>query len=502
MKGCGEDRGFVQGGITVFLTLLFGIILALISVSVENVRYLTGNAYVHTAAEGAALAVFGEYNRELYEEYGLFAYGGYGRKNGQELAQNVMEQLECALDVSDTNAAKRSVDIYRITEVLCAVKDVQSLTEPDVFHRQIREYLAVNAIEDLSRKLKNQYEKESRDEEKSLKETLDMTGAYERGEQNTTQVQDKDENSQMDHAGGNPLETFRELLRDGILSLVCDVETLADGQSGKETSASTADLLMEILFRGDSSMSSPLQESARRAELICYGNAMFSSYVTDRNRSVRYGLEYLATGKEEERDSLLSVVNQLLLLRTMANYAYVNTDEELIGESLATATVIAGLLEMPPLINAIQQTILLILSVEESFVDITALLQGRSVPLIKTKTTFQMKYQEICAAGKKLFAGKAKNFNKSQGKFIKGYFDYTQYLWIFLMGISEELLRERTCSLIEVDLRERFNQTFTIEQCIYGAKFSLSYSQALLWAAFYGGDVAKERSVETWHSYG
>ena len=55
---------------------------------------------------------------------------------------------------------------------------------------------------------------------------------------------------------------------------------------------------------------------------------------------------------------MLGIVNRMLLLRTMINYAYVNTDEQLIAESLATATVIAGATGLPPVIQAINQTIL------------------------------------------------------------------------------------------------------------------------------------------------
>ena len=72
---------FVKGAITVFMTLLFGMILSLVLVTIENVRFLTGESYARLSAKGALYAVFGEYNRELYEDYGLFGYGGYSQKN-------------------------------------------------------------------------------------------------------------------------------------------------------------------------------------------------------------------------------------------------------------------------------------------------------------------------------------------------------------------------------------------------------------------------------------
>lgn len=527
MIGCGEKGEYVSGGITVFLTLIFGIVLALFTVTIENVRILTGDSYVRIAAEAASLAAFGEYNRELYAEYGLFGYGGYDGKNSQELSENIAGNLECALDAAASDTAEKRMDIYRITEPHCSITKVQAVTDKEPFYQQIEDYVTVHAIKDVSQKLIGQYNKKKETmDSQSLSKQLDRTDAYERGEydekqaaaeekrsNNTTAEADevtgsdektdtKETTAQKDKAGGNPLDTFCHLMRDGILNLVCDVDSLADGGEQEGIDGSAAEILKGLLFNQLDASSLSVQSGKQKGELICYGNAVFSSYITDRHRATRYGMEYLATGKEEERDCLSGVVNRLFLIRLPLNYAYVNCDKELKAEALATATAIAGALELPPLITAIQQTILLILSVEESLVDITALLQGRSVPFVKNKGSFQIKYREICTAGKALFAQKAKNFTCSTGRFTQGSFDYGNYLWLFLLMVSEETLRERTCALIQYDLRERFNQTFTISQCIYGVNVSVDYTQPLLWGNLYGGSTVKGRSVELWHQYG
>ena len=83
----------MKGAITVFMTLLFGMILSLVLVTIENVRFLTGESYARLSAKGALHAVFGEYNRELYEDYGLFGYGGYSQKNQDEISKGSCRQL-------------------------------------------------------------------------------------------------------------------------------------------------------------------------------------------------------------------------------------------------------------------------------------------------------------------------------------------------------------------------------------------------------------------------
>ena len=43
----------MKGAITVFMTLLFGMILSLVLVTIENVRFLTGESYARLSAKGA-----------------------------------------------------------------------------------------------------------------------------------------------------------------------------------------------------------------------------------------------------------------------------------------------------------------------------------------------------------------------------------------------------------------------------------------------------------------
>ena len=154
----------------------------------------------------------------------------------------------------------------------------------------------------------------------------------------------------------------------------------------------------------------------------------------------------------------------------MINYAYVNTDEQLKAESLATATVIAGATGLPPVIQAINQTILLILAVEESLIDITALLCGYKVPLFKQHASFQMRYSEICMVSKSFLRKKAEIYKKGGGVITGKAMSYMQYLGMLMALTVEKSMRERAISLIETDLRERYNQTFCIDQCIDLAK--------------------------------
>jgi hypothetical protein len=191
------------------------------------------------------------------------------------------------------------------------------------------------------------------------------------------------------------------------------------------------------------------------------------------------------TGKTSSKDAFAGVVNRLFLIRTLLNYAYVEQDAAFQAASLETATAIAAPLLAEAFIPVIQHCILLVLALEESCVDICALLEGRQVPLTKSKSTFRMKYAEICQAGKTLFQNKAKTYSmmgKSSGitNLNKG-LGYNHYLWLMMLMQPLDNLYERLLDVIQYDLRERVNGTFTLADCICYTKAEITYEMPMLY---------------------
>lgn len=549
MQGAGSGGGmrFVKGAITVFMTLLFGMILSLVLVTIENVRFLTGESYVRLSSKGALYAVFGEYNRELYEDYGLFGYGGYSQKNQDELSRNIERQLQTALGQQDKAASSANIDLYRIHDISCTIADIKSVADREELYRQIKLFLASETVEDvLDRLFKKDDSTNSkvgvdglrdlfREDTTAWSKSLEQTEKYEKGEmddpsqfvgenrkfdgedgqfaeankrsvrktESAGNVMDGDDGTAtQDHANGNPLESFCELMRDGILQLVCDTEKLSGEDQQAKSIGQAASLLKELLSTKEGfDLQGNLTPTGQKLLLMRYAFCVFSCYTTDRNRSTGCGLEYLIEGKENEKDCMLGIVNRMLLLRTMINYVYVNTDEQLKAESLATATAIAGATGLPPVIQAVNQTILLILAVEESLIDITALLCGYKVPLFKQHASFQMRYSEICMVSKSFLRKKAEIYKKGGGVITGKAMSYMQYLGMLMALTAEKSMRERAISLIETDLRERYNQTFCIDQCIDQAKVKVVYRQSLFWSMSQLGVVQEQRQLEVMYQY-
>ena len=326
----------MKGAITVFMTLLFGMILSLVLVTIENVRFLTGESYARLSAKGALHAVFGEYNRELYEDYGLFGYGGYSQKNQDELSRNIERQLQTALGQQDKAASSANIDLYRIHDISCTIADIKSVADREELYRQIKLFLASETVEDVLGRLFTKDDSTNskvgvdslrdlfREDTTVWSKSLEQTEKYEKGEmddpektspkrkkqsdkadsqfagenrgfdgeggqfaeankqsvrktESSGNVMDEDDGmATHDHANGDPLESFCDLMRDGILQLVCDTEKLSGEDQQVKSIGQAAGLLKEILsIKEDFNLQGNLTPAGQKLLLMRYAFCVF-----------------------------------------------------------------------------------------------------------------------------------------------------------------------------------------------------------------------------------
>lgn len=509
-----------EGSITVFMTFIFLLLFALTGATLDSARYFGSGGYVRSSAYGAEIAAYGEYNRELFAEYGLFGCGGFNGKGEEDWLDRYEEILQENLKERPNSRdggifPRRYASVYQISGIRTEFKEVHFLTEEKYFRQQLRKWITAEGVKDLGDDLLKQVLGTDQGQKEELLRDLEETDSLEAGKA-TAPIKNFDagkDNSEDVDLGKqekkveNPLEFLKELLQDGVLSLVCDTASLCErdidsrgtaGQNeavpvdlpaGKNKSwtkgKSGLGIMKKFLEQEDSMWNDEMMsDSGKKGELILYVTNKLESYVSEHKGAVPYGLEYLISGKNSQKEAFSTVINHLFLIRTMTNFLYVEKDPVLQAQSLETATAIASPLMAEALIPVIQKGILMVLSMEEACVDITALLQGRQVPVLKNQGSFQMQYAQICLANRKLFREKAKNFPKEGGGLLtgsnRGSLGYTQYLWLMLMMHSGDELYQRTLDVIQFDLRERFNQTFTIDQCICRTKVVVTYDLPVL----------------------
>lgn len=513
-----------EGSITVFMTFIFLLLFALTGATLDSARYFGSGGYVRSSAYGAEIAAYGEYNRELFAEYGLFGCGGFNGKGEEDWLDRYEEILQENLKERPNSRDRgifsgRYASVYQISGIRTEFKEVHFLTEEKYFRQQLRKWITAEGVKDLGDDLLKQVLGTDQGQKEELLRDLEETDSLEAGKatdpiKNSDAGKDNSEDADLgkqEKKVENPLEFLKELLQDGVLSLVCDSTSLCErdidsrGTAGQNEAApvdlpagktkswtkgkSGLGIMKKFLEQEDSMWNDEMMsDSGKKGELILYVTNKLESYVSEHKGAVPYGLEYLISGKNSQKEAFSTVINHLFLIRTMTNFLYVEKDPALQAQSLETATAIAAPLMAEALIPVIQKGILMVLSMEEACVDITALLQGRQVPVLKNQGSFQMQYAQICLANRKLFREKAKSFPKEGGGLLtgrnRGSLGYTQYLWLMLMMHSGDELYQRTLDVIQFDLRERFNQTFTIDQCICRTKVVVTYNLSVLFEWF------------------
>ena len=182
--------------------------------------------------------------------------------------------------------------------------------------------------------------------------------------------------------------------------------------------------------------------------------------------TLQYELEYIISGHNTDKENLSSVATKLILMRTLMNFIYVYTDKEKNTSAYASAAALVGFTCLAPLVALIKVVILLVWAMLEALVDTYALLEGRSVPLFKSKTTFKVTYKDLLTMSKSNIAGLASKYPKDQGNI--GDFIYSNYLRLFLIMNGTKKNCYRSMDIIQMNMQKELGSGFYLSNCVFG----------------------------------
>lgn len=183
-------------------------------------------------------------------------------------------------------------------------------------------------------------------------------------------------------------------------------------------------------------------------------------------KTLQYELEYIISGHNTDKENLSSVATKLILMRTLMNFIYVYTDKEKNTSAYATAAALVGFTCLAPLVTLIKVVILLVWAMLEALVDTYALLDGRSVPLFKSKSTFKVTYKDLLTMSKSNIAGLASKYPKDQGNI--GDFTYSNYLRLFLIMNGTKKNCYRSMDIIQMNMQKELGNGFYLSNCVFG----------------------------------
>ena len=427
----------VKGELTVFLSLVFLLLLTLAGALLESASIQLLKNERRADAGRAVESVFAEYQKDLLKRYGIFA----------------VESSYESETVSEDNILNR-LSYYGAENIETDIVAIRYLTDQQgkEFVRQAVEYekekTGVGIVEDLAGSASVWKDQELTAEEYG-KEDIETS---------TELDQMLEEEKKELPAENNPIAGFAEIKSIGILNLVCP--------DGFEVSSKTIDLSKTVSHRklrqGYGTMKEKESGTTDTIFFNLYLKDKFGNAVEKKDKTVLdYEVEYLLGGKEGDRENLEYVVRRISLLRFAVNYMYLLKDSSRQAEAETLATALCTLVAIPGVIPVVKHALLLAWAYGESLVDTKTLLAGKKVPVIKSSETWKLSLtglQELL-----------KNKSIPEGEDVENGYSYEQCLQLMMVLKKKEELGMKALDLIELNLQTGEEKSFfQADACMTG----------------------------------
>ena len=466
---CSVREGLGNGYLTVFLTLILTVMLSfsmtLIVSAGENTRRFAAECVTDIGMN----SILAEYHRELLEQYNVFftdiSYGTQviAYENMTEHLKNYINHnlqgddlfmqgvygnlIHMELDNIAVNGALSACEEGGISlrrQAVDAIKQDVGIT----YLEKTGDWLATlqsSGIMDI-----NLLEKQKEAEKKVVELTGKKMGTlFEKEEQEDNAV------------------TFYEA---GILNLVADREELSSREitlsqyashrvhfesGGLSVPKSYADDFWDELFFHEYLMSYTGH----------YGEENSGS-AYEKNFGLEYETEYLLAGKAKDIDNLKAVAGQILAIRGGANLIALMQDEGKKQYVQILAFSMASLLGIPEAEEVLEELLKIIWAMAEALYDVTMLLQGGRIPVIKQPGEWHYSMEN------------ALNFVRpetGQTKITDG-LSYEDYLRILLCFHGKEELTMRMADVMEMNIRNTpGNENFCMDGCFESFRVQIVY---------------------------
>ncbi len=473
--------GGKNGYLTVFMSLCIGVVLSLCLTLIEGARQGGAALEARCAADIGLQSVFAEYHRQLLSQYNLFAIDssyGTGAPGAYRTEARLLYYLDKNLNLKDgVLLSHNSRDFFGLGADRVKITGTSILTDGQgaVFRmlagEAIKDDIGLSALEEVGQWMKTI--------ETDGLENIGIRQQKEEADRQLREYEYENEDGEQCVGVGNPTTVLEEKRSMGILSL-----TLGDDEKLSHNTINTSGLVYARMNGGRVNMGSYVSEELS-SEGTFGERLMFQEYLlrymgrygsSEGKEALRYQIEYLIAGKDNDTENLRSVAERISAIREAANAVYLWNDPVKSKEVDAMAAAISAALCLPVLQPALKASILLGWAYAESIYDVKTILSGGKVPLMKDQNSWHYSLSQALSGG---LADSA-----TQGSGL-GYEDYLRVL----MSLTDlDTLTGRAMNMVEADIRmTEGNSGFRLDGCYAALKFDIRVSSA------YGRQYVLER---------
>ncbi len=479
-----------RGVITVYLSLVFLIMLSLLLVLLESARVYAIGTMTERYADMAAEMVFSAYVQPLAKRYDLLVLDvGENEENLDQFAEYLSMNLGDGQGngrIFNLNAQIETVE----EEKTASVKDESWKSLKEQIERYEKYALGSNGIENL----------------KELMAQLQGTGVAEKVEDYSgelrsegqaadkavAEMEQSEENAEnTDENVRDPRPGIKQWLKSGLLTLVMGDRNISGKnidteqcswhieENKKQTLIDNFDGYREVINALNAQnitdrIRQGLQEQKTQLMVNLYILEKFGrlcgndELVKKSGESIlNYEVEYILYGHETDRENLESTAAGIFTLRTLLNLAYLYTSQE---KGAVLQSVVQGLsiLAAIPVVGQLLQLLLMVCwAAAEAVVDCAALTDGKKVPLMKNDGNWNLTMEQLISIGEK--GGNASDYVRDGSSGL----DYGQYLLILMLLTPSEAKMIRMTQLMECNIRliDGYEQ-FAFSKCAVAARFS------------------------------
>lgn len=257
-------------------------------------------------------------------------------------------------------------------------------------------------------------------------------------------------------------ESAKELLEKGILSMVID-----ETSDISSSSIDDSNLPSKKEIKKDS-LSYGLTD---KAKIILYAGMKFGNYCNIKNKTdLKYEMEYIIAGKDNDRSNLTDVVKQMTAFRNVAALMYIVTDKEKMTELSTIATSAATAIGIPFLEPVIKAVLVESWALAEAVYDVKILMSGKKIDMVKNKGNWKTNLRNF-------------NNKKVKGSTKKSALNYQQFCYLLMMKEKISKIALRMMDVIQINIKKNYNQAFCINQCFTGFDIETFYQTKPLFAS-------------------
>ena len=461
-----RQKSQAEAYITVYLSLSLTIILTLILALLQGARIGAVRMKSELVMDIAMNSALGEYNRELFDRYGLlFIDTTYGAQNGSVIKtrEHLEKYYKKNFELSPLGliSGRTTMIPAKLSSVDITGYSLATDGGGAVLRRQILSYMGSEPVEDALKKVQNNADK--------LKKTGYADMDVERDARSNAAEINAPKDRDLDGDGNNetyyvdnPAAGVTAQKSIGVLMLAApDIDSLSSAAVDSSCLASHRKLEKGTgLDESEDSGVGPdmLFERYIHEKCGCYGLEREGSHL-------KYELEYILAGKDSDYANLEKVVERLFLIKEAANFAYIMNDPVKLEEAGALALTASILLAIPELEQAIKMAIIFAWTFAETISDLRILLSGGKVPIIKTKESWNLTIENMLEFREHLKEGGGSGLS------------YEDYLKMLLLLEKKQKKTMRLMDIIEMNIRDLSgNPGFRMDGCmdILSANFNIN----------------------------